>query len=158
AALASAPLVPQGAPSASAADADLDGVPAEVESLAANNGDGNHDGIADAQQADVASVRATAGAMGTFEALRHPLSDVQVLPETTARQGPSRLPYGLFSFQVANVPVGGIAEVRMLLPPGARPTGYLKQDPVSGKLAPFGYDGTTGAKVQYNVITLALQD
>src|SRR5262249_43988792 len=50
------------------------------------------------------------------------------------------------------------AAVRMILPPGARPTGYLKQDPVTGALGGFTFDGTTGAEIDRNVVTLHLVD
>ena len=53
---------------------------------------------------------------------------------------------------------GGIATVRLLLPPDARPNAYWKTDPATGQLARFDYDGSTGAVIAGNVVTLRLQD
>jgi hypothetical protein len=121
--------------------------------------DGNHDGIPDATQPDVATVSAATGRGSvTLDVPGHPLSDVRVSPAPTPGPGQPDLPYGLFGFTVHDVQAGGIAVVRMILPEGARPSSYFKQDPLTGQLAPFAFDGTTGAEVSGNVVTLHLQD
>jgi RHS repeat-associated protein len=132
------------------------GVPAALEALAPNNGDGNGDGIPDNQQADVVSVPVTTtGEFITLESPGHHLTDVQVFDPPARGE---TLPLGLVGFKVHDVTPGGSAIVRMILPHDVYANNYYKQDPVTGLLTPFTYDGKTGAEINANVITLHLQD
>ena len=124
---------------------------------APNHGDGNHDGKQDASQKDVASLRtATTNAYVTIEAKGHTLTNVQAIRAN--RSGDYALPQGEFGFEVHDVAVGGSATVRLILPSSARPDTYLKEDPATGKLAPFTFDGTSGAQINRNIVTLHLVD
>ena len=67
----------------------------------------------------------------------------QSVPEDVALRG--RLPYGLLEFEIQDAPVGGIATLDIHLPGDSEATAYLKQDPISGELVPFPFDGRTGA-------------
>jgi hypothetical protein len=68
------------------------------------------------------------------------------------------LPYGMFGFTVNGVRPHEIASVDLTLPAGSNPNGYYKQDPATGALSRFDFDGHTGAVVHGNTITLYLQD
>jgi hypothetical protein len=63
----------------------------------------------------------------------------------------------MFGFDIRGVTPGGAAAVRMVLPEGSAPTGYFKQD-ATGALYSFDFDGTTGAVIDGNVITLHFVD
>ena len=132
------------------------GIPLGLEDLGPNHGDGNQDGIPDVSQPEVATVPiATTGAFATLVAPGHALEHVQVSdPPQTA----TSLPWGLFNFQVTHVPVGGSAVVELHLPDGAAPSSYYKEDPATGVLTPFLYDGKVGAEIHGNVVTLHLAD
>src|SRR5262249_22208019 len=139
-------------------DIDADGVPGAIEALAPNGGDGNNDGTPDAQQADVATIHAATGAgFVTIDAQGHSLANVRALRGAAPADGGLALPQGLFGFEVHNVALGGSTDVRLILPESTRPEVYLKED-ASGALALFTFDGTTGAEINDNVITLHLVD
>src|SRR5262249_32491097 len=108
--------------------------------------DGNHDGVADALQAAVADVRsATNGKMVVLDGGGHRLSDVRALsvdatPNVAASLREARpglvtrsvtatqaLPLGVFSFRIHDVTPRGAATVKMILPAGFTPDGYVKQ-------------------------------
>ena len=142
-------------------DADVDGVNSTIEGLAPSSGDGNQDGIADDQQAGVASIPSLEDAQFiTIDAGEHPLAQVTLseLPDEAVAPTSMTLPYGMFSFDVLEVVPGGVAEVQLILPEGSHADAYFKQDPISGALSCFDYDGTTGAVIHDNVITLHLLD
>lgn len=77
---------------------------------------------------------------------------------TRAAAAGAALPFGLFGFNVTGLAPGAIATVDLTLPAGARPDGYYKQDPATGELTRFNFDGHTGAVVHGNMVTLYLQD
>ncbi len=54
-------------------------------------------------------------------------------------------PYGLFAFNVTGLTPGASATVEMVLPQGPSVDSYYKQDPSTGELHPFDFDGQTGA-------------
>ncbi|HEV3082404.1 MAG TPA: PKD domain-containing protein, partial [Gemmataceae bacterium] len=131
------------------------GVPAALEALAPHGGDGNQDGIPDNQQADVVSVPTTNGEFITLESPGHRIVDVQVFdPPATG----VAMPLGLVGFKLLDVTAGGSATVRMIVPDDIYLNSYYKQDPVTGRLTPFNYDGTAGAEIDGHVITLHLVD
>ncbi|WP_207396457.1 Ig-like domain-containing protein, partial [Bremerella alba] len=140
-------------------DLDDDGIASLIESLAANNGDGNQDGVADQDQGHVASFfSGTAGSVVTIDATAGQLKNVST---TLASEKPAErvsLPYGVFDFTVEDVEVGGVTVVEVTLPEDARPSSYYKTDPATGQWERFGFDGTTGAIIDGNKIYLYLQD
>jgi RHS repeat-associated protein/uncharacterized repeat protein (TIGR01451 family) len=70
----------------------------------------------------------------------------------------TKLPYGLFAFDVTGVAPGAVAQVEMVLPAGATPDSYFKQDPGTGHLSRFDFDGQTGAVISGNRVILHLRD
>jgi uncharacterized repeat protein (TIGR01451 family) len=120
--LTSAPAVP-----------DDDGVPADVEASAPHNGDNNLDGIADADQANVASLPAAIdvdgdGALDDYVSIVSPagtsLRDVRSVPVPSDNPPPDgvRLPYGLFDYDVEVAQPGDAAAVTYITPGGFVPT------------------------------------
>jgi RHS repeat-associated protein len=67
-------------------------------------------------------------------------------------------PWGLMSFEVDNVPVGGTITVTLTLPAGAQPSTYYKWNQSAGTFSPFMFDGDNGASISGNVVTLYLTD
>jgi hypothetical protein len=134
------------------------GLPVALESLAAAQGIGRQSGSADALLPNVASVPAMTN--GEFVTLVAPagdaITDVQVYDTPP---GGTTLPFGLIGFKVHTTP-GGSASVRVLLPDDVAVGCYYKQDPVTGKLTSFDYDGHTGAEIADagHIVTLHLVD
>jgi RHS repeat-associated protein len=106
----------------------------------------------------VALRAAATGELVTLEAPGYSLREARAQEAPPGAVPGFRFPYGLFSFQVAGVAVGGHAAVRLTLPAGARPEAYFKHDPATGALGRFDFDGTTGAQITGNVVTLHLVD
>src|SRR5262249_20636409 len=99
---------------------------------------------------------AVSGAYVTLDAGARTLRDVRALSAPSGA-APYLFREGLFGFEVPVAP-GGSAEVQLTLSTGARPTGYSKYDPATGRISDFSFDGTTGAVISGNVITLHLVD
>jgi hypothetical protein len=131
--------------------------------------DRNNDGIDDATQDNVVSLRTCDGrhyitiesAPGTVlkdcMAVEKPLG-----ADTMPSDGD--YPYGFFSFVVEDVEIGGETEVVIYLPEDAEPANYYKYGPEPGFPDPhwyeFVYDDVTrtGAKIEGNRITLYFVD
>lgn len=117
---------------------DADGVPGDTESQAPNNGDGNDDGVPDAQQAHVTSLPANgAPADGTAEyvTVEAPegvaLTDVATFDPADAATPPptgTTLPRGLVSFVLAGVPNGSDQTVSLFMGSTEGINGYAKYD------------------------------
>ena len=108
---------------------------------------------------DRVSVRSAVGeATIQLDAHGHRLAGVFAAPVPTVQVQTANLPYGLIGFQVTGVRPGGLATVDMTLPAGAQFDGYYKQDPRTGAIGQFDFDGQTGAVVRGNTITLYLRD
>ena len=145
-------------PLAGEATDNADGIAAAVEAQAPNHGDGNQDGILDANQNDVASLRASAGgSFVTVDGLGHTLTHVRAMAAPVENAGNVSLPMGMFAFELHGVARGGSATARLVLPDGSTPHHYFKQDS-TGALQPFDFDGTTGAEFNGNVVTLHFVD
>ena len=126
--------------------------------------DGNDDTIPDSQQDNVASTHTyngedyvtLASSPGTN------LSDVQAIAPPTAPPPGVELEYGCFVFIINGVGIGGSASVTLFGPDGANFDTYYKYGPTSGNPAPhwyeFMYDGSTGAVINGNEITLYFID
>src|SRR5206468_3902636 len=80
------------------------------------------------------------------------------LPGPQLAAGNYALPQGIFGFEVRDLAPGAAATVRVILPATAKPETYLKEDPATGRLEPFTFDGSTGAEIRGNVVTLHLVD
>ena len=108
---------------------DGDGVPADVERAAPHGGDNNEDGIADAEQANVASLPASNdvngnGVLDDYVSLVSPvgttLHDVRAVavPTDPAPPADSNFLYGLFDYTVHVASSGDRADVTYVLPSG----------------------------------------
>ncbi|MDE0200371.1 MAG: hypothetical protein OXK78_19350 [Caldilineaceae bacterium] len=136
-------------------DEDEDGITDEIESGAPNDGDGNCDGIPDAEQSHVVSFpTAKDGRYVTLEAPRQArLSGVRssrqpprgyppLPPEVTA-------PISFLGFHLGGVGRGGDATVSLYLSAGLEINSYWQYGPTRDHgephWQPFAYDGETGA-------------
>lgn len=144
---------------------DHDGIASQVEDLAPNQGDGNADGILDSQQINVASFTNPAGDYVTLVAPTDArLSDVEATPNPSPVNAPAdvEFPAGFFDFRVDGLPPGGATTLTLLLPEGASTNSYWKFGPTRDNIHPhwyeFLFDGTTGAEIAGNVITLHFVD
>ena len=74
----------------------------------------------------------------------------------------AQFPIGFLSFHVTGVSAGGSTTVQITLPSGVNATTYWKYGPGPGNTTShwyeFSYDGTTGAEINGNVITLHFVD
>jgi len=145
-------------------DTDLDGLPDTEEAGGPNGGDANSDGIPDGQQANVVSVLNGASQYVTLVAPAGAIfTGVQALGNPSPDDAPAGVtfPLGLVGFQLAGL-VGGAATVDLILPAGTAANTYWKYgatpDNATAHWYEFLYDGTTGAEINSNVITLHLQD
>ena len=147
------------------ADNDSDGIADETEQNAPNSGDGNWDGVPDADQAHVASfLDPNSGHYITLE------SDTGTTLENchTVNPLPENLPtdavfeWGLFAFTITGIQEGGSTQLMIYLPEGAQPTEYKKYGPTpqnpSDHWYDFADDGQTGASINGNIITLYFID
>jgi hypothetical protein len=115
--------------------------------------------LAQRLQADRASITSALGnGRITLDAHGLKLQNLRAVTAPTPVVQSVHVPYGLVSFQIADVKPGGIATIDMGLPIGATPDGYYKQNPQTGVLERFDFDGRTGAIVNGKTITLHLQD
>ncbi|MDT8419225.1 MAG: CFI-box-CTERM domain-containing protein [Desulfuromonadales bacterium] len=153
----------------SAGDDDNDGVPDEEEMGPDGTDasyDGNSDGTADSEQANVASLHTHDDAYYVTIAAESGLTleDVTATANPTSASLPEGLetPYGFFSFVVDGLAAGGSTEVTLILPGGETAESYWKYGPLPGVPADAWYefsdDGVTGAEIAGNVITLHLTD
>jgi len=144
-------------------DSDLDGIPDDEEKGpdgTTDYYDGNLDGIPDAEQANVASYHNYDGTY--YLTIASPagttITDVHNdVPPESAPQDYS-FPFGLISFQVSDIPVGGPTTVKLYLPDGYSCDSYYKYNLVADTWEEFLYNGLTGAEIAANVITLHLVD
>jgi hypothetical protein len=66
---------------------------------------------------------------------------VETMPTPGVLAAPPYLPYGMVAYQVAGVTPGAITTVDLNLPDGTNIDGYYKQDPATGWLSRFDFDG-----------------
>ena len=140
---------------AESVDQDNDGVDEVVEQILA---DGNQDGIEDSIQPNVATLPdAINGLPATLDAGNARLVGVRGIEPQEDRSN-NRLPLGLFEFQLHDIPIGGIQAVDIHLPENEPVEGWFKEDPATGRLYEFFFDGETGAVETDFGYTLYLQD
>ncbi|MCP4629396.1 MAG: tandem-95 repeat protein [bacterium] len=148
-------------------DTDGDGVPDSVEAGAPNNGDGNNDGIADSQQAHVASFRNSVdGGYVTLATTNgFMLVDVQATGNPSPGDTPAGVvfPLGFFKFTVVTLPLTGASfTVDLFLPSGVVLNEYYKYGSTPGNSSNhwynFSYDGTTGTQFSTNKMSFFFQD
>ncbi len=146
---------------------DSDGVPAEVEDGAPNRGDGNADGIPDADQSHVASLPNVVD--GTYVTLVGPKRSsfvaVTALPPQGTPPAGVEFPVGMFSWEATGLLVGEPARFTMILHGGFEPDTFFKYGPTRADRTQHYYEfrfdprlGPTGAALAGNEVVLHLID
>ncbi len=147
-------------------DGDGDGVDDAIEQAApdvgSGIGDGNNDTLQDHTQSDVTSLPGLNGEYVTLVSTPSVLMNVSVGPPPAGQPGGIALPWGLFSYTVDDLLPGGIANVSMIVHTATNPTSFWKSGPEPGipgdHYYEFLFDGTTGATLAGNVISLRFVD
>ncbi|MBO6574778.1 MAG: tandem-95 repeat protein [Rhodothermales bacterium] len=145
---------------------DDDGVTVETEADAPNGGDGNGDGVPDAEQAHVASLpSATSGDYVTVAA--EPGSELLAVTSTAdnpASEPPpadAQFPAGFLAYELRGGTGNETQTVTLHMESGEFDA-YYKFGPTPENTTPhwynFAYDGETGAVVSGNTITLHFRD
>jgi hypothetical protein len=141
-------------------------VSAAVEAGAPNGGDGNGDGIPDAQQAEVASLPNNID--GRYVTPASPggtvLDEVAAIPNPSPLDTPDDVafPVGHFAFTVRGLTVGAATTTVLPLPPGTTADTYYQYGPTPDNTTPhwyeFLYDATTatGAVIDNAAGTITL--
>ena len=147
-------------------DDDSDGVGDLVEDGAPNDGDGNGDGLPDKDQENVTSLKnavderyvTITSEEGTG------LVDVNATTNPSPEDSPSEeeFPAGFFSFEVEGLEPGAATTVELVLPEDTIIITYWKYGPTPDDIAPhwyeFLFDGTTGAFIDNNMVTIFFVD
>lgn len=155
-----------------ATQSDSDAVSDEIEDAGPHGGDGNQDGIADSRQPDVASLPDIDGRFVTVVSEQQDaLLDVSLsgLPDTAGplAMDAAELPFGMLSFTLTSAGGGrsrlaGTRTVTLWLPEVSTVSSYFNYGPTPDDPTPhfyeFSFDGTTGAQIQGNRVTLHLVD
>jgi len=127
-----------------------------------NSHDGNHDGIADAAQANVVSRHTHDGRYYLTIASPRGTTLANVTMEGLPGGEPSNFafPYGLIGFEVSGITPGGSTTATIFLPEGETCTTYFKHDRARNTWEEFSYDyaSRTGADISRNVVTLDCVD
>ena len=144
---------------------DDDAVSADVEAGAPHHGDNNEDGIADADQANVASLPASVdvdhdGALDDYITIVSPAGTTLhgvhavAIPSDTPPPDGVTLPYGLFDYDVQVANPGDSAAVTYITPSGFVPSGvhFLQNGAWSDLADRTAVDAATGD------VTVQLQD
>jgi hypothetical protein len=142
-------------------DNDDDGVDDDVEDGAPNDGDGNLDGIPDSEQDNVTSLPTV---YGDYVTLTSPegttLIEVQPMPEADDMPANFDFSQGLLDFKIAS---STAVSVTLILHQMVRmPDSYWKFGPTLDNTTShwyeFTFDGTTGAVISEQMITLYFVD
>jgi len=143
-------------------DGDGDGVGDSIENGAPNGGDGNNDMLPDFQQSDVTSLPGLNGEYVTLVSSPSVLMNVSVGPPPVGQPGGLAFPWGFFSYTLDDLLPGGIANVSMIVHTANNPVSFWKSGPEPGipgdHYYEFLFDGTTGATLAGNVISLRFVD
>jgi len=148
-------------------DTDQDGIPDSQESGPSGTNpdyDGNGDSVPDSHQDNVASFSSTTGAYVTLASDSGTLSDVAPVANPSPSDAPSGVewPVGFIDYTITGLTPGGSATVTLYLPSGTTVNTYWKYGKTPENSAQhwyeFLYDGTTGAEISGNVITLHFVD
>jgi uncharacterized repeat protein (TIGR01451 family) len=142
---------------------DQDGVNDWTELGAANQGDGNYDGIPDSAQPHVASTTVLSGTIPVTFAVNpnYTLHNVTSIANPSPDNAPNDpFPLGFFSFEVRDFSPGDAVDVTVYLT--NPPFRWWKYGPTPDNPTPhwyeFSYDGVTGAEISGNVVTLHFVD
>ncbi|RME56007.1 MAG: hypothetical protein D6790_15370, partial [Caldilineae bacterium] len=124
---------------------------------------GNGDGIPDGQQPNVETFRSTSGNYVTLAAPNGvTLENVQSITPPAGAPSGVTFPQGLIGFTATNLSSNGSITVTLTFRTGTVPTDYWKYGPTaddnSDHWYKFAYDGTTGAEINGQTVTLHLVD
>jgi len=151
-------------------DGDLDGIGDSEEQGPDGDDtdyDGNSDGQADNQQANVASFKSFNGQQYVTLAVPEPflLEDVQAVanPDPDAQDAPGEgsYPYGFFNFTITGLNPGDNTVATLYLHEGPEVSNYYKYGPTPAAVTgwyDFAYDGETGAVISEDTVYLHLTD
>ena len=127
--------------------------------------DGNGDGTPDSEQGNVTSFHTTTD---EYVTLASPggmaLTDVRAIDNPSPADIPAYLemPFGFIDFTINGITPGGAATVQLYLPTGTTIDTYYKYGKTPDNAIPhwyeFLFDGTTGAEIRENIITLHFVD
>jgi uncharacterized repeat protein (TIGR01451 family) len=146
-------------------DNDGDGVLDYDELGARNDGDGNGDGVPDSVQPHVAAVPSLVDPFQTIAFStdqNHTLTNVQAIPNPSPGNAPGdSFSLGFYALEITDVPMGGATTVEVTLPwPAVRR--WWKYGRTPNNPTPhwyeFSFDGSTGAQINGNVVTLHFVD
>jgi len=147
-------------------DSDGDGVSNDIEDAAPNSGDQNGDATADRLQRNIASLPNVVNDL--YVTLVSPIGTnlLGVLatenPSPSDVPGAATFPVGFFGFSVQAIAPGGSAVVTLRLPAGIQFNTHLIYGPTAVNPTPhwydFRFDGTTGAEISGDVVTLHFID
>jgi hypothetical protein len=146
-------------------DFDSDGIGDVEENNAPNGGDGDSSGILDSAESNVCSLNTFDGQ--SYVTLVSPAGTTltSVRATTPPSGGPAGItfPWGFFSFQVNGLAFAGApVTVSVILHNGDTPTTYYKFGPEPGDASDhfyeFIFDGSTGAEIAGNQVTLNFVD
>ncbi|MCA9427700.1 MAG: FG-GAP repeat protein, partial [Candidatus Omnitrophica bacterium] len=148
-------------------DTDGDGVAGVVEDAGPNAGDSNEDGIPDRNQANVASLPNAEDGRYVTVIVPGPsaLTGVKAMSVDSFTPAPPEgidIPLGLFEFNITGVSPGGSTTAELILPDTFYPSTYFKygqtQVNPNSHWYEFLYDGSTGADIAGNRVTLHFND
>ncbi len=146
---------------------DDDGVDDTIEAQGPNGGDGNQDGTPDSEQDNVTSLPNMNGDYLTVVApAGAQLVGVSSGDNPSPGDAPAgvEFPAGFINFQVNGLAPGGTVQVDIIahVPAGTILNAHWKYGPTPDNAAPhwydFAFDGTTGANISGNVISLTFVD
>ena len=142
---------------------DEDGVSDDVEDGASNGGDGNNDGTPDSEQDNGTSQPDVFGRYATIaSATGTTLSSVETRAAPAGAPSGVSFPAGVFQFTVNGLTAGASTTVTLTVSKSISVTTYNKYGPTPSDTSDhwyeFMYDGTTGAVISGNEITLHLVD
>ncbi len=147
------------------AEQDQDGVNDWTELGAANQGDGNGDHIPDSAQPHVASTTTLDGVYPVTFAVdpNQTLANVTPIANPSPGNAPGDpFPVGHFSFEVRDLTPGAASEVTIYLPSWVVVRNWWKYGRTPNNPTPhwynFAFNGTTGAEINGNVVTLHFVD
>ena len=156
-------IVDQGGPATRTSDFDTDGdgISDGVENAGPNGGDSDNNGTLDMNEANVASLLSKNGTdYVTIKTSAGTLASCAAVDNPSAGDTPdnTNFPWGFFNFTINGA---ASAEVTLTLPAGSAPTTYYKYGPptptppgAADAWYKFMDDGTTGATINDNVVTL----
>ncbi|MBD3276486.1 MAG: hypothetical protein GF372_14315 [Candidatus Marinimicrobia bacterium] len=128
--------------------------------------DRNNDGIPDTEQSNLITTTSYDGLHDiTFEAgSGHTIENLIPVepPNTGASSQVSSFLYGAFNYTISGISGDGTSTVKMYFPEGTSHSGYWQYGPTSDNGEPhwyeFLYDGTAGAEINGNVVTIHYVD